>query len=42
MNRGRNNRKTKRSMPIIILLLVVIGVGLFGVRRCRRKRRNSI
>ena len=33
MNRGRNNRKTKRSIPIIILLLVVIGVGLFGVRR---------
>ena len=33
MNRGRSNRKTKRSIPIIILLLVVIGVGLFGIRR---------
>ena len=33
MNRGRNNRKPKRSIPIIILLVVMIGVGLFGIRR---------
>ncbi len=31
MNRARKSRKTKWSTPIAILLLVVIGVGLFGI-----------
>lgn len=38
MNRGRKNRKSGRSMPIIILLLVVIGVGLFGLRRWEQQQ----
>lgn len=38
MNRGRKNRKSGRSMPIIIILLVVIGVGLFGLRRWEQQQ----
>ena len=38
MNRGRKNRKPGRSIPIIIILMVVIGVGLFGVRRWEQQQ----
>ena len=38
MNRGRNNRKPKRSIPVIILLVVMIGVGLFGIRRWEQQQ----
>ena len=31
MRRARNSRKTNRPTPFIILLLMVIGVGLFGI-----------
>ncbi len=38
MNRGRRNRKPKWSIPVIIILVVVIGVGLFGVRRWEQQQ----
>ena len=38
MNRGRNSRKANRSTPVIIFLLMVIGVGLFGVQAWERRQ----
>ena len=38
MNRGRNSRKANRSALVIILLLMVIGVGLFGVQAWERRQ----
>lgn len=38
MDRGHKNRKSGWSMPIIITLLVVIGVGLFGIRRWEQQQ----
>lgn len=38
MNRARNGRNANRSTPIIIFLLLVIGVGLFGIRAWERRQ----
>ena len=38
MNRGRNSRKANRSTPVIIFLLMVIGVGLFGIHAWERRQ----
>ena len=41
MNRAHRRRKTNRSTPLIILLLVVIGVGLFGIHRWDQLQREK-
>ena len=38
MNRARNSRKANWSTPVIIFLLMVIGVGLFGVQAWERRQ----
>ena len=41
MNRARKSRKTNWSTPVIILLLVVIGVGLFGIHVWEQRQREQ-
>ena len=38
MSRSRKNRKPGRPTPIIILLLMVIGLGLFGIHLWERRQ----
>ena len=40
MNRAPKSRRSNRSTPVIILLLVVIGVGLFGIHSYEKRQRE--